>query len=533
MGKLPAFLLDHSEVAYHAVLERGGVGGLNVTPIAVLSIFFLGHKAFSYMPQAPILMLNASMHGTWEKVAKSFALHRFPEPLDCLFHSTSDHKKEIVVSGHFLPSSTSADTGFNRNMEVLQCAVPWTIMSSESHAFRKEDVVHVSLLRRNLTLLSFSLSLRKRQATGGYGLGLSRRTSAWDAWEDKRRPSIYLAVAVVRPLEPSRPDVSLMTLVQFVQHNVNIGFDHQFIGVFLDARSNEFTRLLLVLRPYIQNKQVSITPLSRGVDDTSGTLGLIFIDDYTRFLYHNQVLSISRGMASHVVFIHASEFIAFSPRIDSIQQLLVSLPEPLSRKNNGYPSYYKFLTFGVADPPGTLRKGPGDSLFISDYYQGVPPFGPLPAFNVAIVPTAVCLLIGWHEAAACGKLDVGRKQFMFRPAVTDDDVYFVAQTDAQVYFFRQANFDPWQLVRQHYLPSAQNFSSKNFAQRCQDALIRSGVLVQSAAGLQFPALAAATLVGPKPFPRGQQYLREKGFIECQHSKGCAFFGAVFGLKREK
>ena len=465
------------------------------------------------MPQAPILMMNTSTAHVWRRVAKSFSQHTVPAPLQCLLE-TSD-KAPAFSDCRFLPSHTSADTGLNRNLEVCICETPWSWPAATAASFRKKDVIRVQLLRRNVSLLSFDVSLRKRQANG-YGLALSRRTSTFDPWA--ARPDaerVFLVASAIRGLEPTRPDVSIHMLLEFVAHNVLLGFHHQFLGVFLDARGAEFQRTVAALSPFINAGLVTLTSFAvRGVDDVSGSLGLVFLDDYTRFVHFNQVLSLSRGMATHLVLLGASEFLALdAKRFPTIDKLLASLP-PLT-----YPKvYFKLYTFGVADPAGSSGKGPrGPGESVATYYRFAQPFGPLPAFNVAIIPVpwaekSGCWLCAWHEAAVCGSSETE----IARP-VRPEDALFVNQEDAQVYFFRQANFDPWQLKRQHYLPESNNYT-RHYAQAVHIYL------------RNLPE--AQRLPGPlSPGPRGQQWLRNNGFVECRPSEGCARFGDIFHLKR--
>lgn len=504
MTQLPAILTDLSGVVFNAVLERRRNSSL-----LALSVFFLGHKAFHYMPQAPILMINASSLSLWSRVASSLAQRSVPEKngLQCFFTETPGK-----VAGYsdcfFLPSSTSADTGLNRNLEVCHCDLPWSWTAGEIAEFRnyrKKGVIRVELQRKNASVLNFEVNLRKRQANG-YGLGLSRRTSAFDPWNKERQRNVFLVASAIRPLEPTRPDVSIGMLLEFVSHNVRLGFHHQFLGVFLDARSSEFERTVAALSRFIKAGLVSLTPLSmRGVDDVSGVLGLAFIDDYTRYVHMNQVLALSRGMASHLVCLGASEFLVLGDRFPFIGQLLYSFP-PLV-----YPKvYYKVKTFGVADPPGTSGKGPSEGESVSSYYRQGKPFGPLPAFNVAVIPVQLCWLVSWHEAAACGT-----SSFEMDRPVRPDDAVFIEQRDAQVYFFRQSNFDTWQLKREHYPPEANNYTQR-YGKNLQNALVEK-------------TSAVAPPPTPPNFPRGQQWLRTNGFIECKQSEGCSKFSELFSI----
>ena len=521
---LPAIFSDLSEVVLHSVVSRG----TSSDDATLLTTVFLGHKAFSYMPQAPVLMVNKSALNVWRKVASSFQKHRLPRQLSCSFQLDGGGST-LTSQGTWLPSHTSADTGFNRNVEVLLCNLPPAFKSS------KDATLIVSLTRDNVTMLAqFPVSMRKRLAKGGFGLSLSRKTSRWDPWESAEDGrGTFLACSVIRPLEPWRPDVPYPMLAEFVQHNILLGFSHQFLGAFLDRQGKEFARMAAVLKPFIDAGKVTLSPLSmRGVDDQSGALGLVFIDDYVRFVHLNLVLALSRGVADHLVIMQASEFLAPAPRFPTISALLQSLPLPLSQEGGTWPAYYKIPTFGVVDPRPRNRGegGPHKHLqesFISQYYASSQPFGPLPAFNVAVVPTKACLLTAWHDAAVCGSSSgsKGRKADDF---VKPSDALLLSPSLAQVYFYRQANFDVWQTRREHFPAALNNHTqSPALAKRTEQALLDSGVaaMVNGKLVMRGASPAAAAVAGTMDLPRGQNYLRQLGtWLECSAAKGCKVFG---------
>ena len=80
-------------------------------------------------------------------------------------------------------------------------------------------------------------------------------------------PTIHLCSPVLRPLEPNRKDPTLPMLLEFVEHNIRLGIDHQFLGFFLDFKSVEFARVQQLLEPYILEGKVSISSMAlRGFD---------------------------------------------------------------------------------------------------------------------------------------------------------------------------------------------------------------------------------------------------------------------------
>ena len=516
LQQLPNFLSDSSDVVLSAVLERSENG-----PELHLVVMMMGHKAFFYMPQSPILMMNRSAMGVWGRVASNFAKTRLPSATNCSFGSNGN----LEVPGSLLPSSTSIDTGFNRNLELLRCPVPVSALAGNNHRER-EQKLEVSLVRKGQVLLSFSISVRKRQA--GYGFTLSRKSSRINMWQQDSKSlnnKAFLCTSVIRPLEPWRPDVALPLLLEFVEHNVQIGFAHQFLATFLDPRSVEFQHMLALLRPYIEKRQVSLTGLAiPRVNDYSGVLGLIFIDDYTRYIHQNQCLYISRGLASHVAMLQASEFLALGPRYDNIAQLLQTLPRPLSLANGRRPCFYKVYTLGVADPPDKPPLA-ANSQFLRDHYTDSRPFGPLPAFNVAILPVHNIHSVAWHDAASCS----GPSRSV-ADAVTLADAHFIPMSEAAVYFYRQSKFDPWQLKRASY---DINNHTLRYGRSAEHELFRKGIVARGDAPgspLRFPALETSTVHG-EVIPKGREYVIHKGMVECQPASGCKNFGSLFNLQQ--
>lgn len=539
-GRLPAFFSDYSEVVFNAMIERSHDNHHH------LVIMFMGHKAFQYMPQAPILMMNASTSATWGILARSFKMNERPARVEC--QVTHNQIKRIATNCAFLPATTSIDTGFNGNIELLRCDIPFSLAMKPGSKTHGNATLQVSLHRRNASLLNFQIPIQKRQT--GYGLALSRRSSHFDPWHSdlastattgiptstgsKNRPIIYLCSSVIRPLEPFRADVALLMLLEFVEHNLVIGFDHIFLGIFLDSRSVEYRNTIQILGPYIKSNKVSVTPLSlRGVNDYSGLLGLVFIDDYTRYIHQNQCLYMAKTMADYVIYLHASEFLTLTPPIMSINELVSTLPAPLSQPAikgsvRKTPCFYKIYTLGVQSPNRNSSSGPENDHFISDFYHTAAPivFGPLPAFAVAVVPTRNIGMISWHDAAVCSN---DPHSAIATQAVTPADSMFVPMEKAVVYFYRSSSFDPWQLNRQHYLEN----NHTSIASRVRDSLLRKGIVVDGrpdGGKLYFKALGEGKEWsdyvggGAIPMPRGRHHMLSRGFVECQSEKGCHKFG---------
>jgi hypothetical protein len=166
------------------------------------------------------------------------------------------------------------------------------------------------------------------------------------------------------------------------------------------------------------------------VDDAVGFLGAVFIDDFTKWLHQLQALYLSKGIADYIVILQGNEFVSLTPKVTSIQQLLISssksipideLHESVERESRGYkpsfanrrlmltqrppespnsnaeriesvdfhvarhlksdattymaegpPCYLVVETLGVADPPGMQNSfGPGDEHWMSSFFKQV------------------------------------------------------------------------------------------------------------------------------------------------------------------
>ena len=274
-ASLPAFASDFSEVAISAIIERSGHdanGGVHTNTMH-LALFLIGRKALVYLPQMPFLAMNNSKSDTskkWGRVAAKWnedmkarenCTDKFPvqQALDCRFQSSSDlfprEQRPIKAQGVYIPSNTSEDGGFNRMIEVLRCQINATLVPQEKHGREK---LHVDIIspKSGSVLFRFYIPWRTRQI--GYGFRHSKISSSFDPWRkpyarhfpnetaasSSPLPSVHLCSPIIRPLEPHRKDPGLPALLEFVEHNVLIGVDHQFLGVFLDPRSKVFQQVL-------------------------------------------------------------------------------------------------------------------------------------------------------------------------------------------------------------------------------------------------------------------------------------------------
>ena len=494
---LPAFATDYTEVAISAIIELG----LSISSPLHLALFLVGKKALVYMPQMPFLAMNISTSVTsrkWKKVAlrwrneskmwnvgKGKGEGNLPaqQVLNCRFrHSSASASTSFFSKGTYIPSNTSEDSGFNRMIEVLRCQIDPNLIPSQKHHTRGKT--HVDILNsEGLVLFHFHMPWRTRQL--GYGFRHTRSTSSFDAWRrhysnkatalpssSSSLPSVHLCSPAIRPLEPHRKDPGLPTLLEFVEHNLFIGVDHQFLGVFLEPRSNAFEQIVRLMNPYIQSGKVSIASMAlKGVDDASGFLGAMLIDDYARIIHDQQCLYFSKGVSDYVYIAHATEFLTIRkpPLPKTIEahesswekkQLPILLHNIEGMERSRSPSHQSCVhvvqAYGVPDPekPKNRGNGPGNAYFLTDYYKDAKPVGPLPAWIVLLVPTDRVWLVAWHVVAACGSPIGAVHKALYRDITkpisrrTEKglDVNILDVDDVMSYFYR-GHFEPWQMSR--------------------------------------------------------------------------------------
>ena len=150
-------------------------------------------------------------------------------------------------------------------------------------------------------------------------------------------------------------------------------------------------------------------------------IGTNFIDDYARWIHQQQCLYVSKGVASHVALLHASEFLVLKPPIASIHQLLAA-PSVINMltASKRKPCYYVVETLGVPDPDGPKSSfGPGDNYWTADFFAGSLPLGPLPSWITLILPTTEVWIVGWHVCGACSQVSPTSKGIQIKAQFTN------------------------------------------------------------------------------------------------------------------
>lgn len=437
-GRLPRFANDNSECFIASVIERS----FDSQDLHLVT-FLVGHKALRYMPQLPFLFFNKSESmNSWRRAASLWQsphdneMNMTDSGITCrLQNNLNSSTGAYETKAYWLPDTTTQDPGFNRNIEIMRCKILNTAdvfnvlqnpSSSSSTSSTSSSLssslasfgsakLSVEIFRGKTLLIRYKVPWATRQT--GYGFSISRSASRFDAWSPSlstpTHPIVHICSPIIRPLEPFRMDTSLRSTLEWIEHNLGLGFHHMFLGFLLTPESKHYQRYRLALEPYIRSGKVSMQSMSSliGYDDTAGFLGAILIDDYARWIHQLQCLYISKGMADHIAMLHSSEYLVVGPppNIMTVGQLLVSVKEA-SIKHEQEPCYYVIKSLGVPDPPSIGHSfGPADGESVNSFFGGrigggvdmSKPIGPLPAWSILIASTRKAWIVAWHVAGAC------------------------------------------------------------------------------------------------------------------------------------
>lgn len=410
----------------------------------------------------------------WVQSSPSFLSSKFGqemsgniEILRCRFPF---HKmKGIVKTYSFLSLSEQSKVFVDivRKKSIL----PHTSLPSESEVVSGEDV-------NNIAIISFTIPWKPRQT--GYGLQLapppthgmqakgiagrgvigtytesnnsSSKFSTFNAWQPKLplgRPVVVGCMANLRPLHPLGADVGIPRLLEWIEHYLTLGFGHLFIGATLDWESRHMHRHVETLKSYINSGKITISSLSLpGKDDVAGFNGLHINDLLAEWIFLNQCLYYSKGVADFVVNLHANEFIfpifagnssSFSSSVSSQNNnstIIHSILEPYEVKKNHsttsidigrrtglVPSlslyslastpfcYLSIQTLQMKEPKDEgaeqnfLIRGPGDESFGKDFYKNseltFPSSDATSVMAIAVLPTRDVWMSAGHDSASC------------------------------------------------------------------------------------------------------------------------------------
>lgn len=428
MRRLPSFANDNSELFIASVIERDDSTSLYLTNI------MMGHRAIGYMPQLPFLAINTSsktLHN-WKDAAMTWNTNRqlnlTHSGYVCKVH-INNHENTVnsyyYTNAYWVPDDTTNDSGFNRNLNILRCKLKngheiyKKIIKKNLYGPISKLIVEIVRLGSNgvsnKSIIKFTVPYRTRRS--GYGFSISRRGSKFDPWILRpnhikgfkgvknvdqvmnKTTTIYSCMATLRPLEPYRADTGIPMLLEQVEHSLSIGIDHIFIGIFVDWKSIHYQRFSLALSTYISTGQVTLASISlegSQADDVAGFLGAVFLDDYLKWIHHNQCLYMSKGQADYVVIHHASEMISLSPKFNRLDDLLYSY---IAKR----PCYYLIQSYGLLDPKSSSSFGPGDNYWASQWFSKSDILGPIDGWEIIVAHTSNVWSIGWHVVGPCSK----------------------------------------------------------------------------------------------------------------------------------
>lgn len=215
----------------------------------------------------------------------------------------------------FIPNNLSPDSNANKRLDILRCpliAEHWEDIYSRFSAEDIDDVT-VEILRGNFSLIAFNVSWHSRGAGYMFDFTLQNRsnllTSTLDVWRGFRESyptnlhwkhdTIYLCVPGSSVL-PSKE--MLPYYLDFVQHHINMGAAHIFLGVAFAWDSHYMRILLRVLQSFIRSGYVTVQSHSGdGLDLTFSLAGLTMERDNLKTLHVNMCTYLAKVVEQIVV----------------------------------------------------------------------------------------------------------------------------------------------------------------------------------------------------------------------------------------
>jgi hypothetical protein len=226
-----------------------------------------------------------------------------------------------------------------------------------------------------------------------------------------RDPKLYVCTSGARPLHPKRADAGLPMLLEFVEHHINLGVQHIFLGVALDWGSEVMRKYMLLLQPYIEKGQVTISSLAlQGYDDAMGFSGIKLNEKYADLFFTNQCLYLSKGIADYVVPLKPSQFLLTTSSAVSLTESLNDM-DPSNGVTEDPLCSESLRMNWLPDPSGTFGSwGPADSTFSYDFFKESEGRGPLEEEDVApgdrlspsLMSTDHVWLANGHGGLVCG-----------------------------------------------------------------------------------------------------------------------------------
>jgi len=369
---LPGFSYDYSEYFVGAVIERSGD-----SDALHLAMFLLGHRTIANDLPIESISTDEEVLYQWSNAVKHFTPNRTlgaHSGYQCVLMNNDPKYKQpysapaswITLPRHMQKAQISG------NVEILRCKLKGSATAYEllSHtgahllvdivrrasarsagngtaSLGRDDVSSgVAALDQSATIFSFSVPWHSRYS--GYGLDFkSPNASNLNPWQPAtaaassssnssfNRPRVFVCSALVRPLRQPAPSVALPMLLEFIEHHLMIGVEHVVLGMLLDWRSVHMNRYLALLQPFVSRGQVSLSSLALpGFDDVAGFNGLHINEVFAEWLFDNQCLYYSKGIADFVLMMHPHNFL-----YPSLQNRVASVHDLLSAPD-GFPLYY-------------------------------------------------------------------------------------------------------------------------------------------------------------------------------------------------
>lgn len=236
---LPCFAVDQSEYFFGSVLELAAHQQHIV-------VFMLSHYSLSRGDDRIIGpdRIHKNFVKRWKtaKVAFSSVSYIRGQRREVYYCKVADENGSRVVEGAFVTNSysTAAEVG---DTDVLRC--PISPLSQRDHS------IVVEILRGDLSLVNYSLPLSHRR------IGYLLPASSFDAWTPPANPGPHTAALIYGLSTPLH--IRLVAyLLQLIQHHVSIGISHIFLFTSYSVLSDDFAKLELLCRPFIQDRQLTI-----------------------------------------------------------------------------------------------------------------------------------------------------------------------------------------------------------------------------------------------------------------------------------
>lgn len=411
---LPVFTFDFHNILVSAIIERS-----TISDDIFLSMYFLNPILFNMTSAIEAISTEENVIHDYTSMVLSLNYMTFLQDnhIFCKLH----HQLEVTNSGttnsgyhrrskSYLSHAFWSSVSNNSASHILKCKLR-NLKSLNQHMALQVDLIMRSNKSSNASshdpksiIVNFQVPWHSRYH--GYGFHLYPNSSLWNPWtrslnHSYSQPQIALCSGVSRPLNPTRADVALPMLIEYVVYNLEVlKYDHIFLGVLIDIQSATMSQYILVFHKYIQLGKLSIIPLSLvGFEDIAFIYGLIVNISLIENLFMSQCLAMTKGVFDYITILHPYESF-YSIDQGHTSSIHSFLPRPHSHSNTRLgnhkrhtyslnrnhvnildtPSYVMTsLQYGMIDPLDSFGVwGSGDSSWARDFFASSPTIGPIP-----------------------------------------------------------------------------------------------------------------------------------------------------------